>query len=57
MTTHTNNMMICIYKQPCYNYAENTNNMNGTITQHSQTPYTLLPVIPGKQIHFKTKEE
>ena len=31
--------------------------MNGTITQHSQLPYTLLPVIPGKQVHFKTKEE
>ena len=31
--------------------------MNGTITQHSQTPYTLIPVIPGKQIHFETKEE
>ena len=31
--------------------------MNGTITQHSQLPYTLLPVIPGKQVHFETKEE
>ena len=31
--------------------------MNGTITQHSQTPYTLIPVIPGKQVNFKTKEE
>ena len=33
------------------------NNMNGTITQHSQLPYTLLLVIPDKQIHFETKEE
>ena len=31
--------------------------MNSTITQHSQLPYTLLPVIPGKPVHFKTKEE
>ena len=31
--------------------------MNSTITQHSQLPYTLIPVIPGKQVHFKTKEE
>ena len=31
--------------------------MNSTITQHSQSPYTLLPVIPGKQVHFETKEE
>ena len=31
--------------------------MNGTITQHSQPPYILLPVIPDKQIHFETKEE
>ena len=31
--------------------------MNDTITQHSQPSYTLLLVIPGKQIHFKTKEE
>ena len=31
--------------------------MNDTITQHSQIPYTLIPVIPGKQVHFKTKEE
>ena len=31
--------------------------MNSTITQHSQLPYTLLPVIPGKQVHFETKEE
>ena len=31
--------------------------MNGTITQHSQPPYTLLLIIPGKQIHFETKEE
>ena len=25
--------------------------------KHSQSPYTLLPVIPGKQVHFETKEE
>ena len=31
--------------------------MNNTITQHSQLPYTLLPVIPGKQVHFDIKEE
>ena len=31
--------------------------MNSTITQHSQLPYTLLPVIPDKPAHFKTKEE
>ena len=31
--------------------------MNDTITQHSQIPYTLIPVISGKQVHFKTKEE
>ena len=31
--------------------------MNSTTTQHSQLPYTLLPVIPGKQVHFETKEE
>ena len=31
--------------------------MNSTITQQSQLPYTLLPVIPGKQVHFETKEE
>ena len=31
--------------------------MNSTITQHTQLPYTLLPVIPGKQVHFETKEE
>ena len=31
--------------------------MNSTITQHSQSPYTLLPVIPGKQVYFETKEE
>ena len=35
----------------------NNNNMNGTITQHTQLPYTLIPVIPGKQGHFETKEE
>ena len=31
--------------------------MNSMITQHTQLPYTLIPVIPGKQTHFKTKEE
>ena len=31
--------------------------MNSTTTQHSQLPYTLLPVISGKQVYFKTKEE
>ena len=31
--------------------------MNNTITQHSQLPYTLLPVISGNQVHFETKEE
>ena len=31
--------------------------MNGTITQHSHIPYTLILVIPGKQVHFETKEE
>ena len=31
--------------------------MNSTITQHSHSPYTLIPVIPGKQVHFETKEE
>ena len=31
--------------------------MNSTTTQHSQLPYTLLPVIPGKQVHFETKKE
>ena len=31
--------------------------MNGTITQHSQLPYALLPVISGKHIYLKTKEE
>ena len=31
--------------------------MNDTITQHTQSPYTLIPVIPGKQVHFETKEE
>ena len=31
--------------------------MNGTITQHTQLSYTLIPVIPGKQLHGKTKEE
>ena len=31
--------------------------MNGTITQHTQPPYTLILVISGKQVHFKTKEE
>ena len=31
--------------------------MNGTITQHTQPSYTLIPVIPGKQVHIKTKEE
>ena len=31
--------------------------MNGTITQHTPLPYTLIPVIPGKQLHGKTKEE
>ena len=33
------------------------NNMNGTITQHSQLPYTLLLVIPSKQIYLETKKE
>ena len=36
---------------------KSNNNIDGTITQHSQLPYTLLPVIPGKQVYFKTKEE
>ena len=31
--------------------------MNGTTTQHTQPPYTLISVIPGKQIHFETKKE
>ena len=31
--------------------------MNSTITQHTQSPYTLIPVISGKQVHFETKEE
>ena len=31
--------------------------MNGTTTQHTQLPYTLIPVIPSKQVHFETKEE
>ena len=31
--------------------------MNGTITQHTPLPYTLIPVIPGKQTHPETKEE
>ena len=31
--------------------------MNGTITQHSQLHYTLIPVISGKQVYFETKEE
>ena len=31
--------------------------MNNTITQHTPLPYTLIPVIPGKQLHDKTKEE
>ena len=32
--------------------------MNGTITQHTTLPYTLIqPVIPGKQVTFKTPEE
>ena len=31
--------------------------MNSTITQCSQIPYTLIPVIPSKQVYFKTKEE
>ena len=31
--------------------------MNSTITQHTQSPYTLILVIPGKQVHFETKEE
>ena len=31
--------------------------MNGSTTQHTQLPYTLIPVIPGKQTHFETKEE
>ena len=35
----------------------NNNNMNSTITQYTQLPYTLIPVIPGKPVHFETKEE
>ena len=35
----------------------NTNIMNSTITQYSQIPYTLIPVISGKQLYFETKEE
>ena len=38
----------------------NNNNidiMNSTITQSSHIPYTLLLVIPGRQVYFKTKEE
>ena len=31
--------------------------MNSTTTQHTQLPYTLIPVIPGKQLHVETKEE
>ena len=31
--------------------------MNGTITQHTLLPYTLIPVIPDKQTHLETKEE
>ena len=31
--------------------------MNSTITQHSQSSYTLLLVISGRQVHFETKEE
>ena len=31
--------------------------MNSTITQPSHIPYTLLPVIPGRQVYFETKEE
>ena len=31
--------------------------MNSTITQCTQLPYTLIPVIPGTQVHNKTKEE
>ena len=31
--------------------------MNGTIIQYPQLPYTLIPVIPSKQVHFKTKDE
>ena len=31
--------------------------MNETITQYSQLPYTLLPVIFDKHIYLKTKEE
>ena len=50
-------MTIGIYKQSWYHHPNNTNNINSTITQYSQSPYTLLPVIPGKQVHFKTKEE
>ena len=31
--------------------------MNNTTTQYSQLNYTLLLVISGKQVYFKTKEE
>ena len=31
--------------------------MNSTITQCTPLPYTLIPVIPGQQLHDKTKEE
>ena len=57
MINHNNNMSIYIYKQSEYHYSNNTNNMNSTITQHSQSLYTLLPVISGKQVQFETKEE
>ena len=31
--------------------------MNNTITQHTQLPYTLIPVIPGTPLYSETKEE
>ena len=31
--------------------------MNNTITQHTQLPYTLIPVISGQQLPGETKEE
>ena len=44
-------------KTTIHTFKNNNNNMNDTTTQHTQLPYTLIPVIPGKQVHFKTKEE
>ena len=31
--------------------------MNGTITQCTLLPYTLIPVIPGKPAYSETREE